>query len=56
MEPGTESHREVDSNLTKVRTLWILKLYIYGNVVSGNGELLSLEIFKLTGENLVEKL
>ena len=56
MEPGTESHREVNSNLTKVRTLWLLKLYIYGNVASGNGELLSLEIFKLTSENLVEKL
>ena len=39
-------------------TIWasreaLLKLYIYGNVVSRNGELLLLEVFQSTGEDLV---
>lgn len=56
IEPIIESHREVHSNLTKVRPSWIIKLHMHGIVVSGNDEFLSLKIFKPIDENLLETL
>lgn len=58
IEPVVENHREVSSNITKVRTYGYIYNFI---VVSGNGELVLMEVFRsidgeLTGDTVARNL